>query len=192
MQWILNWDSSVLFWMQEHMLHPVTNGFMVAVTTLGNAGLCWIVLGFVLLFIKKERRAGLTILCALVLCFLIGNVLLKNIVARPRPFQEFEGVALLIAPPKDYSFPSGHAMSSFAAASALTLFHKKWGLAALVLAAFIALSRMVLFVHYPSDVLMGSLIGVAIVVLLFRDNAPFGKRLKTKFCSGHEQVLRSR
>lgn len=63
-------------------------------------------------------------------------------------------------PPGSYSFPSGHSSSSFAAATILFLRHKKSGCAAFAAAALIAFSRVFLFVHYPTDILAGTLLGV--------------------------------
>ena len=68
----------------------------------------------------------------------------------------------------DFSFPSGHTLVSFEAATALTVYHRKWGIAALVLAALIAYSRLYLFVHYPTDVLVGAVLGVGIALLACR------------------------
>lgn len=101
------------------------------------------------------------------MCFLalagslvINNLILKNLVARPRPYEMVAGLMPLIPRPADYSFPSGHTGSSFAAAVVLYgQLPKKWGIAALVLAVLISISRLYLGVHYPSDVLAGALIG---------------------------------
>ena len=99
---------------------------------------------------------------AMLLGLLIGEVTIKNIVCRPRPFQELSrDIQLLIPPPSGWSFPSGHSCASFAAATAIFLRDKRWGTGALLLAALIAFSRVFLFVHYPTDVLAGSALGVA-------------------------------
>ena len=91
---------------------------------------------------------------------LLGEIALKNIICRPRPFQDMPGIPLLIPPPSGYSFPSGHSCASFAAATIIFLKDRRPGAAALALAALIAFSRVFLFVHYPTDVLAGSLLGV--------------------------------
>ena len=69
---------------------------------------------------------------------------------------------MLIAMPNDYSFPSGHTMASFAAATILWHWNRKVGIAAYLLAGAIAFSRLYLFVHFPSDVLAGAGIGCII------------------------------
>ena len=135
---------------------------MPLVTSLGNAGWFWILLTVICLCLKDFRRCGIAMAAALVLCLLIGNVLLKPLVARVRPFIEDPSISLLIQAPHDFSFPSGHSMTSFAPAVVLFAYHRRVGLCALVLSALIAFSRLYLFVHYPTDVLAGSLLGVGI------------------------------
>ena len=99
-------------------------------------------------------------LIALGVCFLRGNVVLKNLVMRPRPFVTHTDLTALLVPEDPWSFPSGHTLSSFAAASALYFFHHKTGFLAFLLAAAIAFSRLYASVHYPTDVLAGAVIGV--------------------------------
>ena len=93
---------------------------------------------------------------------IIGNVLLKNLIARERPCWINETVNMFISIPQDYSFPSGHTLSSFVAATIIIHHDKRLGIAAYVLAFMIAFSRLYLYVHFPSDVLAGVLIGVII------------------------------
>jgi undecaprenyl-diphosphatase len=97
---------------------------------------------------------------ALIFCLLIGNMTLKPLIARPRPYSYFPEMTLLIAPLSDFSFPSGHTFASFASATALYLHHKRLGIAAYILAAVIAFTRLYLYVHFPSDVLAGLLLGI--------------------------------
>ena len=135
--------------------------FLPIITSFGNAGIGWIVLSLLLLCIPKYRKAGLSMALALLFCLLIGNLTLKPLVARMRPYSYFPDMTLLIPPQKDFSFPSGHTFASFAAATALFLHHKKEGAAAYILAVVIAFSRLYLYVHFPSDVLAGLILGVA-------------------------------
>lgn len=132
---------------------------MVIITTLGNSGFIWICLGIILLIKKNTRKIGITVLIALTLSLLVGNIILKNTVKRDRPFWEDNSITILIKSPADYSFPSGHTEASFAAAVAIYLNRKKEGIAALILAGLIAFSRLYLFVHFPSDVVGGIVIG---------------------------------
>ena len=135
---------------------------MPAVTSLGNGGLVWIAVALILTAVKKYRVAGIAVLIALILNLLIGNVILKPLIARVRPCDINTAVKLLIPRPTDYSFPSGHTLSSFAAATVIFLRDKRFGTAALILASLIAFSRLYLYVHYPTDVLAGIVIGIAI------------------------------
>lgn len=100
------------------------------------------------------------------------HLLLKNIVARPRPFAEIEALIPMITKPKDFSFPSGHTTASFAVALVmLRMLPKKFGIPAVVLAALVAFSRLYLGVHYPTDVLTGfviALVGSTLSVWIVR------------------------
>lgn len=159
-------DSAVMSLIQENFHNPVTDAVFPVITGLGEAGIFWIVLAVFLLIFKKTRRGGILVLCAMAVTFITGELIVKNIVCRPRPCQQFsEFTAMLIPPPSSYSFPSGHSASSFAAATVLFSFSKKWGAAALILAALIAFSRMFLFVHWPTDVLAGMALGICFGIL---------------------------
>ena len=129
---------------------------------------CVIVLSIVLLFPKKTRRAGLLSLLALLGSLCVTNFLLKNYVARVRPYEVVAGLQCLIAAQPDWSFPSGHASASFA--SAVVIYKscpRGIGVPALILAFAISLSRLYVGVHYPSDVIVGMVIGTLIALILF-------------------------
>ena len=128
-------DAAVMAFIQTHFHNTVTDTVFPIITSLGEAGIGWIVLSLVLLCFKKTRRTGGLVLIAMT------------------------DFPMLIARPTSYSFPSGHTSSSFAAALILTLRHKKVGWLAYIPAVLIAFSRIFLFVHYPTDVLAGILIG---------------------------------
>lgn len=156
----MNIELSILDWFQT--LHtPFLDKIMVFITRLGDAGIIWIVLSIVLLLIPKTRKSGAVMVAALVVDVLLCNIVLKNLVARTRPYDVNTGVHLLVAKLHDYSFPSGHTAASFASVTALYLAgEKKLWKFALVLACLIAISRLYLYVHYPTDVLGGILFGV--------------------------------
>lgn len=144
------------------------NPIMIFFTTLGNAGLFWIALSIVLSCIPRTRKCGLTMLLGMAVTYLFGNIILKNLVARPRPCAVDTSVILLIPFPMEYySFPSGHSSSSFTAAFILFCYYRKIGAIALAVAAVIAFSRMYLFVHYPTDILGGICIGLVDAYLVF-------------------------
>ena len=114
-----------------------------------------------MLLIPKTRKSGAVMVAALVVDVLLCNIVLKNLVARTRPYDVNTGVHLLVAKLHDYSFPSGHTAASFTSVTALYLAgEKKLWKFALVLACLIAISRLYLYVHYPTDVLGGILFGV--------------------------------
>ena len=140
---------------------PWLDGFMVFVSSLGNKGAVWIALAVVLLAFPKYRRLGAVVACALVLDLVACNLVLKPLVARPRPCDINTALDYLIARPHGWSFPSGHTAASFAAVFALRASGSPLWKPALVLAAGIAFSRLYLYVHWPTDVLGGILVGAA-------------------------------
>ena len=155
-----SWEIEVLDALQN--IHtPWLDKIMVAITSLGNAGILWIVLAAVLLIIPKTRKAGLCMAIALILDLLITNCLLKNLVARTRPYDVANFTDLIVKKPTDYSFPSGHTAASFSAVTALFMRKEKLlGSIACVVAVLIAFSRMYLYVHFPTDILGGIVVGI--------------------------------
>ena len=155
----MNIELKILDWFQT--LHtPVLDKFMTSVTKLGNAGIFWIILTVLFLLIPKMRKTGVVMAAALIIDLLLCNVLLKNLVARTRPYDVNTGIQLLVAKLRDYSFPSGHTAVSFASVTALYLSGERriW-IIALVISCLIAVSRLYLYVHYPTDVLGGIIFG---------------------------------
>lgn len=159
-------ELSILYAINE-LHNTVLDKIMTVITTLGDAGIIWIVIAIVLLLNKKTRKCGFLIAVSLLLGIIFGNIILKNLIARPRPFSIDGTIELLIKAPKDYSFPSGHTLASFEAAVIIFLHNKKWGIPALVLATLIAFSRMYLFVHYPTDIIAGAILGTLISMIVF-------------------------
>lgn len=161
MQGINGFDAGVMEFIQANFHNPFTDAVFPVITYLGEAGGLWIALAIGLLFFKRTRTWGALTLCAMAVTFLIGEVLVKNLMCRPRPCQLFpDYVQMLIPPLGSWSFPSGHSASSFAAATTLSLCWKKRGWIAFIPAALIAFSRIFLFVHWPTDVVCGILFGV--------------------------------
>lgn len=152
------------------------NPIMIGVSALGNGGIIWILTAFVFLFFKKTRQCGILMLISMAVCYLMGNMLLKNLIRRPRPCQMDISVPLLIPMPGEYSFPSGHTLHGFTAATTIFLHNKKAGIAALLLAAVIAFSRMYLFVHFPTDILGGMILGVLVAVMVYKTADKISKR----------------
>lgn len=155
-------DWTILNGIQELFQSDFMDMIMPKITALGNAGIIWIVIGVCMLISKKYRRQGFVVLIGLLMGLIIGNGLVKHLVARQRPCWLNPDFSLLIPTPKDFSFPSGHTQASVIAATILTLYNKKWGIAVIPLAILIAFSRLYLYVHFPSDVVGGAVMGVII------------------------------
>lgn len=141
--------------------NTVLDTVMCGITRLGDAGIIWILLCIVLLVLPKTRKSGVILMAALLVDLVICNGILKPLVHRIRPFDVRTGIELLVKRPTDFSFPSGHTAASFASVMALYLAgEKKIWISSLGLAVLIAFSRLYLYVHYPTDVLGGVIIGV--------------------------------
>ena len=163
-------DLPILDWIASNLWCPFLDAVMPVITVLGDAGIFWMVLAGVLLLFKKTRRVGLGMGVAMLMGLLLCNLTLKPLCQRPRPYDyQYETfgklIPLIIQRQHDFSFPSGHTIASFEAAGVIALNHKKWGVAALVLASLIAFSRLYLYVHYPTDVLVSVVLGVAFAFL---------------------------
>ena len=203
----MDWEFQFLNWIQTHLRSGFMDKFMPFITKFGDAGIFWIVLTLLLFIPKKTRKYAHVSALALIFCVIGGNVILKNLIARPRPFWLENGnplamigiqgnplerlyirdsstivpetrtvIQLLCKAPTDFAFPSGHTQASFAAATSICMWKRKWGIPALILATLVAFSRMYLYVHYPTDVLGGicfgvgyALLGLAICNKLFRN-----------------------
>lgn len=158
-------EFQILYFLQA--LHtPLVDKLMLLITSFGDYGLFWIFLGAVLFAIPRTRLMGGCMLVSIIIGFLLGNVVLKNLAARERPCWLDRSISLLVSVPRDYSFPSGHSLVSFEGAVTIFMFNRKWGLPALLLAVLIGFSRLYLFVHFPTDVLAGALMGTLIAWLI--------------------------
>ena len=154
-------DHSILYWIQESLRGPALTPVMTFITHLGDAGIFWILLTLALMAPRKTRRIGVACAISMVIGLVVTNVVIKNWAARIRPYDLYQDLELIIGKQKDFSFPSGHATNSFACAWVIfRLAPKKYGVPALVLAILIALSRLYVGVHYPTDILAGAAIGI--------------------------------
>ena len=158
MEWIQQLDLSILLFIQEHLRFAWMNGFWEFITHFGDGGIFWILLTLALMIPKKTRKAGIVAACSLLLGALITNVTLKPLVDRVRPYNYSDAIIPLGRIPVEASFPSGHTCASFACALIyVRMLPKKYGVPLIVLATLIALSRLYLGVHFPTDVLGGFL-----------------------------------
>ncbi len=132
--------------------------FLTKIT--GSYAQLWLIIGVILLIFKKTRKAGAAVLISYIGVMIFGHFILKHLIARPRPCQIDLDFPLLVERPTSSSFPSSHSGFSFGAATAIFMYHRKAGIAAFIVAALIAFSRLYLFMHFPTDVLGGSVLGI--------------------------------
>lgn len=144
--------------------NPFLDKIMTKMSMLGSGGIFFIIIALILLLNKKTIKIGLTMSLALVLCAIVGNGILKPYFSRIRPYMK-EMIPIIINPPSGYSFPSGHTYSAFAAATVINIYNKKWGILFYIFAVLMGFSRMYLYVHYPTDVLAGMILGILIGII---------------------------
>ena len=191
MQALAVFERDILLWIHTHLRFGALTPVMRVLSLLGDKGIFWIALTVILLLFRRTRRLGIYCAVSIVLTFLVVNCAVKPLVARPRPYDLFPEIQILAHAEHDYSFPSGHSANSFAVAWILfkmtrkaygtsrVMFRKAgkpYGIAALVLAALIAFSRLYVGVHYPTDVLAG----IAIAILLAELTLPQLPRIEKK------------
>ena len=158
---VLQFDSSILLWIQDNLRSDFLTPVMKVITHLGDKGIFWILLTLALLFVRKTRPLGVICAVSMVIGLVVTNLIIKNWVARVRPYEVIQGLECIVKKADDWSFPSGHTTNSLACA--WVLFRrgpKKGGVTALVLAILISLSRLYVGIHYPTDVLGGAVIGI--------------------------------
>ena len=154
----MDWEFQLLDWIQT-LRNPALDGFFSNITHVG--GVVWIVWALVLLCVHKTRKGGVILSFALLADLILCNGLLKPLVGRIRPYDVNDTIALIVAKEKDFSFPSGHTAICFAGTTAIYLAKQiKMGHIALGIAILVAISRMYLYMHYPTDVLGGMVVGV--------------------------------
>ena len=160
-QSLMELDSNILFYVQDNLRNDALNDIVVWFTSLGNAGLIWVLLIAALITYKGTRKEGFGCAISLVLCFIVVNLFLKNAVARVRPYDAMEQIRCLVGPQADYSFPSGHTAIAFAASVPVFIISsKKLGIIMIIFSVLMALSRIYVCVHYPTDVIGGAVIGI--------------------------------
>ena len=158
-------DFQVLDWIQANLRTPWLDWLMPKITFLCESGWLWIAIALLCLFWKKHRRCGINMALGLIFCGVFGNLLLKHLAARSRPCWINTNIDMLVRIPTDYSFPSGHSLAAFETAIAILLYNRKAGIPAVLVAATVAFSRLYLYVHYPTDVIAGVLLGSLFAVV---------------------------
>lgn len=164
---INKFDTNVLSLIVNHMQNKYLDIFMPLITGLGNIGVIWIVIAIGLIMDKPYRSIGEVVLITLIISTIIGEGIVKHIVRRARPFSSNSNIALLITKPISYSFPSGHTLSSFAVSGVLSVYFTQYRLIFLSIAFLIALSRLYLYLHYPTDIIAGMVFGLLCSKLIF-------------------------
>lgn len=130
-----------------------------------TAGIIWLVLGALIMW-SGRRADGASMMLSVVLALCICDLVLKPIVDRDRPFDELD-LDVLMSIPTTSSFPSGHTASAFAGAVSLLMIDRRWGIAALAYATLVALSRVYVCAHWPTDVMAGAVLGAAMAAIVF-------------------------
>ncbi len=159
---IQSFDTAAVLFVREHIVCPVLSPVMYFFSALGTLGALWLIIAAVFFF-RGDRRTVAYIVLSLIFSLIVSNLIIKNVVARPRPFELIEGFAPLMgrfADASGFSFPSGHASSSFAAAYALAAAKGKKAALAFIPAALISLARLYIGAHFPTDILCGALFGI--------------------------------
>lgn len=174
MEFVQAIDNNIVLWVKEFITCDFLNLTMPFVSSVGNVGIIWIIIGLsIIIFSKKHRRWGIVLLLALGVTALIGNGIIKPIVGRMRPFDNLM-LDIIIDKPHDFSFPSGHTSAAFAAAVVIFAINKKWGIVMTVFAFLMGFSRLYLLVHYPSDIIVGMLLGVVVASIIIKVSRKLG------------------
>lgn len=166
LEWLTSVDEKIFFFFNKTCHAPALDNIMVLVTRSGDGMPLFLAALFLMLLRgRRNKIAGLLIMAALTVTYHVGH-LLKEAIARPRPFLSIPGVNALIAA-DGFSMPSNHTSIAFAAAFILTKYYGKWYVF-YPLAFLVAVSRIYVGVHFPSDVLAGALVGVLIGYVLVK------------------------
>ena len=169
MDFLNAYEIPILDFISEHLKCKFLDTVLPYITSMADTGIIWIIIAVIMLCFKKTRKAGMMMGLALIMGLVVGNLTLKPLIARIRPYDVNPDVVLLINKLHDYSFPSGHTLASFEGAGVLMLtYKKKFGYPALALAIIIAFSRMYLYVHYPTDVIVGVILGLLFAFLSYK------------------------
>lgn len=160
-------DNYILYIIKKHVQNKYLDRLMPIVTGMGNGGFIWIAISGVLILDRPYRTIGNIVLLTLIISSIIGEGIVKHIVKRVRPCNYQNNINMLISKPRSYSFPSGHTVSSFAAAEILSRYFIHYKLIFMGIAFLIAFSRIYLYVHYPTDVIAGIIIGILCSKIIF-------------------------
>ncbi len=161
----IQWFDGLLPSLFEKISSPALDKVAVFITNLGDGGVIWLAIIAVLLVTKKYRKTGIIALVSLVVCLIVGNYIIKPLIGRIRPCNLDPSIKLLIPRLTDFSFPSMHTATSFAASVVLLRKDKRIGIPAVIVAILMGLSRIYLYMHYTTDVICGMVLGIAFAYL---------------------------
>ncbi|EKX80029.1 undecaprenyl-diphosphatase [Clostridium botulinum CFSAN001628] len=164
---IQNIDNCILYVIKKYVQNKYLDILMPRITKMGELGIIWIAIALVLILNTLYRIIGMVVILTLIISTIIGEGIIKHIVRRIRPCNQQNSFNMLILKPMSYSFPSGHTLSSFAVAEVLSVYFAQYKLILMTIAFLIALSRIYLYVHYPTDVIAGIILGILCSKLIF-------------------------
>jgi undecaprenyl-diphosphatase len=146
--------------------------FFKIVSYLGEKGIFFIICSLVLMLFKKTRRWGFTTLLAIGIGALFTNVIIKNLVARPRPYTDpaYTGFwqAVGAIEEGEFSFPSGHTTVTMVSMTIFFLtFNKKWSWVGFLFVLLMGVSRVYLVAHYTTDVICAMIVGLVASVIAY-------------------------
>jgi undecaprenyl-diphosphatase len=170
-------DVAVFHFLNSTLANPVGDFLWPLITDYDRLLPIRILLAAVwlLLIIKggvRGRTAALLLIPVLFCADKLSSSVIKELVSRPRPCQEtggvpiVQGIHMLVDCGPGKSFPSSHAVNNFAVATLLSRYYRRWRVGFYLWASLVALSRPAVGVHYPSDIVGGSLIGVCVALAI--------------------------
>jgi undecaprenyl-diphosphatase len=170
MDFLIGIDQSIFWFLNTTTANPLLDKVMPFITERDNWFLLYIFL-FFFFFLKLGKYGAVVSIVVILAVTLVDQTtssILKPLFERLRPCHELEGVRLLVGCGGKYGFPSSHAANFFAAATVFSVFFPKYKILYLVIAFLVAYSRVYVGVHYPSDVIAGSLVGALGAFILCR------------------------
>lgn len=178
---IIKADKKIIYAVQR-LRNPKLDMFFRVFTHIAEYGIMWMAVTVLCFLFRPTRTLSIAFAIALAMCSVIGELILKPLIGRKRPFLDDPSVNVVVHKPRDYSHPSGHSTSCFSCATVLFFFDWRIGIVALIFALAIGFSRIYLFVHYPLDVICGALWGVAFgicgaLICLYTEFVPVIDRL---------------
>ena len=162
----LGWDERIFRLLNGHWLNPILDRLLPFVTDAGNFVLPFVVAAIIIVVVGRVRGLRFLVLAvvSVVVADAMGTHIFKYSFLRARPCIALADVRLLVGCTNLPSFPSNHAVNASVLATLTTLYMPQLWLPATALAFLVGYSRVYVGVHYPLDVLAGSLLGIAVAL----------------------------